>query len=292
VWEHDQQTITNLRNLGSTRRFEFLPLVDWFTDNDSLRGEPGVAYLIRTDNATILFDLGLNLHNADPSPLLENMERLGINIDEIDIIVISHKHDDHVGGRKWSEQNSFSFTNYQLELRPVPVYTPVEMTYPGLTPVFSQKPMEIAEGVATLGVINNPSFFIDMAEQALAIKVKDKGIVIISGCGHQSLIKLIDRTNILFDDPIYAVLGGFHYPVEEGRNIHSYYKYFVADKLPWEEFTIEDVYNNIDLLKSKNVQLVGLSGHDSCDKSLEAFKEAFGDAYRDIKVGQQIIIEN
>jgi 7,8-dihydropterin-6-yl-methyl-4-(beta-D-ribofuranosyl)aminobenzene 5'-phosphate synthase len=292
VWENDQQTLTRLRNLGSTKHFEMLPLIDWFTANDSLLGEPGVAYLIRTDEATILFDLGLNANDTDPSPLLQNMEKLGVSPDEIDMIVISHNHDDHVGGSRWSRQNSFSLTNYQPELKPIPVYTPVEMNYPGLTPVYSQKPVEIAEGVATIGVIYNPVFFTDIAEQALAVNVKDKGIVIISGCGHQSLIKIIDRAAILFDEPIYAVLGGLHYPVAEGRNIQWFYKYVVADKLPWEDFTVEDVQNNIGLLKSKHVELVGLSAHDSSDESIEAFKEAFGNAYVDILVGQKIIISN
>jgi 7,8-dihydropterin-6-yl-methyl-4-(beta-D-ribofuranosyl)aminobenzene 5'-phosphate synthase len=141
-------------------------------------------------------------------------------------------------------------------------------------------------------VIHNPVFFIDIAEQALAINVKDKGIIVISGCGHQSMKKILERSDLLFDQPVYAVLGGFHYPVEEGRNIGWIYKYVVVDKLPWERLTVEDVNDNIALLMAKDVQLAGLSGHDSCDKSIAAFKKAFGDNYVDIKVGQKIIISN
>lgn len=292
IWNHDQQTISKFDNIGTTERLEFLPLIDWFTADDSLVGEPGVSYLIRTDHATILFDVGLNAKQEDPSPLLHNMEQLGIGIDEIDMIVISHNHGDHVGGDKWGRMNSFSLTNYQMELDPIPVYTPNEMTYPGLTPTYTPKPVKIAEGVATIGVIHNPVFIIDIAEQALAINVKDKGIVVISGCGHQSMKKIMERTSILFDEPIYAVLGGFHYPVEEGRNIGWIYKYVVVDKLPWERLTLEDVEQNIALMKAKNVQQAGLSGHDSCDKSIAAFKEAFGNNYVDIKVGQKIVISN
>lgn len=31
--------------------------------------------------------------------------------------------------------------------------------------------------------------------------------------------KTIERSDILFKEPPYAVLGGFHYPVEPGRNM-------------------------------------------------------------------------
>jgi 7,8-dihydropterin-6-yl-methyl-4-(beta-D-ribofuranosyl)aminobenzene 5'-phosphate synthase len=289
IWAYDQANL-NFLDIGMTEKFEMVPLIDWFTVNDSLKGESGVSYLIKTDDATILFDLGLNANNSHPSPLLQNMDRLGINIDDIDVIVISHNHRDHTGGEKWSRTNSFSFTNYQLELAQIPVYTPVEMSYPGLITYYTPKPIKLSEGVTTIGVIHNPIFMSDIAEQALAINVKNKGIVIVSGCGHQSMIKIIERTNILFKEPIYGVLGGFHYPIEEGRNITWIYKYFVVDKLPWERLTLKDIYDNIEILKTKDVKLVGISGHDSCDKSIEAFKKEFGESYIDIKVGQKIVL--
>jgi 7,8-dihydropterin-6-yl-methyl-4-(beta-D-ribofuranosyl)aminobenzene 5'-phosphate synthase len=292
IWNHDQKTIRKLKDIGSTKHFEMIPLIDWFTSNDSLIGEPGVSYLIKTDEATILFDLGLNEKDENPSPLLKNMNRLGIKLEDIDIIVISHNHDDHVGGTKWAENNTFSLTNYQLHLKQMPVYTPIVMRYPGLNPTYSPSPAKIAKGVATIGVIHNPVFFTDIAEQALAINVENKGIIIITGCGHQSIEKILDRTDKLFDEPLYGVLGGFHYPIEEERNIAWYMKYFIVGILPWERFTVEDVKKNCELLKAKNVKLVGLSGHDSSDGSIEIFKQAFPDSYVNIKVGEKIYLGN
>ena len=288
IWNHDQQTIKNLKDIGSTKHFEMIPLIDWFKCSDSLVGEPGVSYLIKTDQATILFDLGQNEKDEDPSPLQKNMKRLGINPEDIDIIVISHNHDDHVGGGKWAENNTFSFTTYQPHLKKMAVYTPVEMTYPGLNPAYTPLPTKIAKGVATIGVIHNPVFFADIGEQALAINVENKGIVIITGCGHQSLEKILKRTDRLFDEPLYGVLGGFHYPIEEGRNIVWYQKYFIVGKLPWERFTVEDVKANCELLKNRNVKLVGLSGHDSSEESISIFRQVFPGSYVDIKVGEKI----
>jgi metal-dependent hydrolase (beta-lactamase superfamily II) len=287
IWNHDQRTVKKLKDIGSTKHFEMIPLIDWFT-SDSLTGEGGVSYLIRTDEATILFDLGVNGKDEDPSPLLGNMARLGINPEDIDIIVISHNHGDHVGGDQWAERNTFSFTNYQLPLKQMPVYTPVEMSYPGLNPIYSPLPVKIARGVATIGVIHNPVFFADIEEQALAIHVENKGIIIISGCGHQSIEKILQRTELLFDEPLYGILGGFHYPMEEGRNITWIYKYIVVGKLPWERLTVEDIKMNCALLKARSVKLVGLSAHDSSDKSISVFRQEFPGAFVDIRVGERI----
>lgn len=47
---------------------------------------------------------------------------------------------------------------------------------------------------------------------------------------------------------------------------------------------------SVALLAASHPTLVGLSAHDSCDWSVGRFRDAFGDNYRDIKVGREIII--
>lgn len=291
IWINDQKTLEILDNIGYTERFEMIPLIDWFTKDSSLIGEAGVSYLIRTDNATILFDVGQNLNNSHPSPLLHNMKQLGISLDEIDIIVISHNHGDHVGG-SWADKNTFSLTNHQIDLGEKTVYTPTVMTYPELKPTYSRKPIKIAEGVTTIGVIPCPLFFTYFGEQALAINVKDKGIVIISGCGHQTIEKLVLRSEVLFNEPIYGLLGGFHLPVSEGRNIGEIYKYYITGRLPWDPLTLEDIQKDIDFLMNHEIKILGVSSHDSCDESINAFKKAFKNNYYDITVGQNITLNN
>ena len=66
--------------------------------------------------------------------------------------------------------------------------------------------------------------------------------------------------------------------------------YIGTGKVPWKPITIEEVQNNIDLLKEHNPGVVGLSPHDSCDASLAAFRQAFPGIYREIKVGEKIVI--
>jgi 7,8-dihydropterin-6-yl-methyl-4-(beta-D-ribofuranosyl)aminobenzene 5'-phosphate synthase len=290
IWHHDQHTLTHIDNIGVTEHLEILPLIDWFTEEESLKGEAGVAYLIRTDQAVILFDLGRNPQNVDPSPLIRNMEKLGITIDVIDFIVISHNHGDHTGGGKWSRQNTFSFTGHQIELEEKQIYTPEEMTYPGFQPIHASKPVKICEGVGTTGVIPGPLFFSDIGEQALLVNVKDKGIVAISGCGHQTMEKLVMRTELLFDEPIYGILGGFHLPISTGRNIGVFYQYLVTGHLPWDPLTREDIENHVKMLNRTGVKIVGISAHDSCDESIDIFRKAYKDNYRDIIVGRKITL--
>lgn len=288
IWSYEQQSLNRINELGTIRKVEIIPIIDWFTESDSLRVESGVSYLIRTDSLTLLFDLGLNKNQEHPSPLLHNMDQLEINTNEIDCIFISHDHGDHVGGHKWWQSKSFSLTNNQINLDGIQVFTPIKLTYPGIHPQITNKPAVISCGIATTGAISNPIMFMDIAEQALVLNVKDKGLIIILGCGHQGVEKLLQRCRLLFSQPIYAILGGFHYPLNEERNIDWTYKYFVTEKLPWELLSTEDVKRNINLLKSAGVKYVGVSGHDSCDKALDLFKQEFGENYFTIKVGQKI----
>ncbi|KON27509.1 hypothetical protein AC480_04550 [miscellaneous Crenarchaeota group archaeon SMTZ1-55] len=298
-WQHT--TVEKITTWGATRKLTLLPLVDWKTRQPTLQTELGVAYHLQTDTQSILFDLGLNAHQHHPSPLLHNMTQLGITLNDIDTIVISHNHGDHVGGSTWSRKNTFSVTATQLPLTEILVYTPVPMTYPGLTPIHANAPTIIGTGVATIGTISNQLFGEQLKitpigrthEQAVAINVKDKGVVLIIGCGHQTLPKILKRTEALFDEPLYGVIGGLHYAVDggpfelKGMTLH---KYFGTGKLPWRPITRQELQDNIALLQSHDPKIVALSPHDSSPISLQALKQAFPTAYIDLSVGEPIII--
>src|SRR5215203_2053822 len=84
-WQSTQ--ITQIANLGTTRALEIIPLVDELASGTEFQAEHGVSYLIRTDEATILFDVGQNTNATDPSPLQANMQRLDISPNDAQIIV-------------------------------------------------------------------------------------------------------------------------------------------------------------------------------------------------------------
>jgi len=47
---------------------------------------------------------------------------------------------------------------------------------------------------------------------------------------------------------------------------------------------------DIAFLQHRNPQLVSLSPHDSCDWSIEAFRSAFGEGYRELRAGETISV--
>jgi glyoxylase-like metal-dependent hydrolase (beta-lactamase superfamily II) len=87
-----------LKDFGSTRRLEILPLYEEVGDQRIYQIGHGLSYLIKTDSATILMDVGNNLTEADISPLSLNMKALNVSWDQIDAVILSHFHPDHVGG--------------------------------------------------------------------------------------------------------------------------------------------------------------------------------------------------
>jgi 7,8-dihydropterin-6-yl-methyl-4-(beta-D-ribofuranosyl)aminobenzene 5'-phosphate synthase len=272
--EWQTATVQRLGDFGSTETLEILPLIDEAASREDLMSEHGVAYLIRTDHRTILMDLGWNAAGTEPSPLLHNMQRLDIGLEDIDTIVISHLHPDHVGGLSRWLRSTFSFGKEQVDLGDKQVYAPAPLTYPNLTPTVAAEPTVISNGVATTGAIG----FVDVfplslwqprrAEQALAVNVADRGIILITGCGHPSLDRLVARAQAPFDEPIVGIVGGLHY----------------------ENMSADEVLPHIRYLQELKPQLVALSPHDSSAAAIGAFRDAFPDVYRDIEVGHPIKI--
>jgi 7,8-dihydropterin-6-yl-methyl-4-(beta-D-ribofuranosyl)aminobenzene 5'-phosphate synthase len=272
----DAQTLStaNPLEIGETSTLKILPLYE-NAAQAGLQSGHGVSYLIRTDSATILFDLGNNMTTASPSPLIQNMESLGILLDEVDMIVLSHRHPDHVGGQNWWIERTFSLDGMtQPVLGTMPVYVPEEMTYPGSNLSLAKMPVRLAEGVATTGIIPYAQPFpIWLAmpkgdEQALAVNVAGQGIVLITGCGHMGLEALLERADSVFDVPVVGVVGGLHYGNPD----------------------IASLQPQIQLIKELDPVVVALSPHDSGPAVLDAFAKEFPHAYTHVMVGQSIQI--
>jgi 7,8-dihydropterin-6-yl-methyl-4-(beta-D-ribofuranosyl)aminobenzene 5'-phosphate synthase len=283
---------SKLYNIGCVENLSITPLVDWHADATGYKTEMGVSYLIETDEHTILFDLGYNKNEENPSPLTHNMRKLGVEMSDIDMIFISHNHFDHVGGKKWSAGNTFSPENEQIDLGEKEIYTPIKMTYPGQNPVTTREPQKLATGIATIGTIPRELITGKIEEQSLAINIKDKGILLVVGCSHQTLPKIIKRSQDIFDEPIYGIIGGLHFPVPEGRLkmlgglIDG--QRWASGNGPLDPISQEDVERNIQLMKKIGLKIVGVGGHDSSDDMIELLRNEFGEKYRDVKVGKKI----
>lgn len=283
---------------GSVKSCSVMPLVDFYANSGKLKTEAGVSYLIKADGVSILLDTGFNAKREHPSPLLHNMNELGVKSGDIDMIFISHIHLDHIGGFLNQRKKVFSISGGDVRLREIPVYAPGKISpsrdNPGPRVEIVTEPKVLMPGIASIGVTPRALFLIGRTEeQSLAINVKGKGIVLIIGCGHQSIERIIERTKMLFNEPIFAIIGGLHLPVHGGRPIMGFIniQHIVgADRPPWKGVNEDDVRSAIDVIKKENPRIVSLSPHDSSDWSLKEFENAFGNEYTALQAGKEIRI--
>lgn len=174
-----------------------------------LRTGWGLSFLV--DNR-ILFDTG-----EKGEWLFENLELLGIDIQKVEEVVISHDHWDHWGGL-WDI----------LKIRPnIKVYI-----CPRFGKEFKEKSLElkaqlievskftgITQDIYLTGEIPGSYRGKYIAEQALVIKT-GKGLTIITGCAHPGILKIIEKTKNAFPDvKIYSVFGGFHLMESDKRAV-------------------------------------------------------------------------
>lgn len=291
------QHVATLGPIGTTATLRVLPLVDWHAGRPDLVGDAGVSYWIETDSARILFDTGNNSKGAAPSPLEHNMAALGVGLDEVDIVFISHAHVDHVGGPKWTDGSvtgsTFGIGNTQPSLAGKRAYVPTEMSYPGLEPTVTRAPTILGAGFATTGTIPRQVVLGRIEEQALVIHVEGKGLVLIVGCGHQTMRHLLDRVEAAFDAPLYGIIGGLHYPVPKGR--FRWWGVDVQRRLasgtgPLSPLTEEDVRADIALLARHDIGFVAIGGHDSSEEAIGWFRDRFGAASHSLRIGEPLVV--
>lgn len=215
----------------------------------TLLAEHGLSCLIKVcvgdEEHTVLMDAAVT-----PACLFNNAKLLKADLNKLEAIILSHGHPDHffgleellkfIAGEKKKEIPLFLHPDAFLERRiNIPaVGHPVSMPAlnegilkaAGAIPIKSEKPVTIAGGlIYTTGEVEHITSFekgFPLAEakidgnwvadpfrddQGIIIKVKGKGLVVISGCAHAGIINTVEYAKKLAGmDKVYAVLGGFH----------------------------------------------------------------------------------
>jgi 7,8-dihydropterin-6-yl-methyl-4-(beta-D-ribofuranosyl)aminobenzene 5'-phosphate synthase len=184
----------------------------------------GFSCLVRLPKRTILFDTG-----GDSATLLYNMFQLQINPKEVEAVVLSHGHGDHVGGLGGFLELNSNVTVYLP--RSFPQMFKDDVSYLGAKVEEVYQAGELMPGVYSTGELGG-----GIKEQSLIITTS-QGLAIITGCAHPGVVPIIQRAKeVVPDSKLYLALGGFHLggvsPAEMESIIASFRRLGVARVAP------------------------------------------------------------
>ncbi len=246
-----------------------LTVVSEFEHEDGFMGEPGVSYLLRTDRGSLLYDIGFGPQHTT---FANNFSLLGLRMEEVDALVISHLHADHMGGLKAQRRRRVTLPEAFGPAGGKPCYLPDTAQAEGFDVRITDGPRMLEGGIASTGPLARALYFLGLTEeQALVAHVKGKGLVVLTGCGHPTIEVILRMVRRLSNEPIYAIGGGWHFPVTAGRGNYGglQIQMIVGTGKPWwERVTDEDLTRTIRAIRKENPQRVLLSAHDTCDHAL------------------------
>ena len=217
----------------------------------------GLSFLI--DNR-ILFDTG-----EKGEFLIDNIDKMKIDLSLIESVVISHDHWDHTGGlweilKRRKNINVYVCSGFGASFK--------HKIFEYFVKVFETDNFtRVTSGIYSTGGIIGVYKGTNMSEQALIIKT-EKGFSVITGCAHPGIIKMLERVKAqLTIQEFYTVLGGFHL----------------------KDHSIKDVKEIVKKFTELKVKRVGPT-HCSGLNAEQVFREKYGDNFIEAKVGQVINI--
>jgi 7,8-dihydropterin-6-yl-methyl-4-(beta-D-ribofuranosyl)aminobenzene 5'-phosphate synthase len=210
-----------------------------------LMAEHGFSALVTvrrgTTTTTLLFDTGLS-----PDAMVTNADRLGVELSEIQAVVLSHGHFDHAGGLAGLARKRGSlpmvvhpliWTRRRLavpgrEPDEMPTLSKRALESNGLAVIERREPSLLADGcVLITGEVDRTTEFergmppahqawtgstwqhdpLVIDDQALVVHLRGRGLVVLTGCGHAGAVNIVRHAQRLTAVPtLHALLGGLH----------------------------------------------------------------------------------
>lgn len=206
-------------------------LVENTSASSEYKSKHGLCLYIQTANHKILFDLGQN------GLFLENARKMGVNIKEVDTVVISHGHADHAGALSLFLQNNHCAKIYVRESAFDKHYTKVlglpfsvgldsslrdnnqivfsngvEVIDDELT-LFSDvetKELTSSSNRALLAEINGKKQLDDFRHEQNLLITEGNKTVLFAGCAHAGIVNIKARAEQLTNGNPLKIIGGFH----------------------------------------------------------------------------------
>jgi 7,8-dihydropterin-6-yl-methyl-4-(beta-D-ribofuranosyl)aminobenzene 5'-phosphate synthase len=232
--------------LPSDERVERAPLAKGKVRRPPLLAEHGFSILVEVigDNAAhrVFMDFGISNIGVP-----HNLKVLEIDVNTVEAFVVSHGHHDHVGaiaeilgGLSTKPRPVVVHPDAFLNTRFHKFPDGKEVPIPGLKKgIIEETGNEVIDGrspvllasdyILALGEIPRVNDFEKgmltayyekdgkvykdhiMDDKGIVLDLKDKGLVVITGCGHSGIINTIRHAqSITGVDKIYCVMGGFH----------------------------------------------------------------------------------
>jgi 7,8-dihydropterin-6-yl-methyl-4-(beta-D-ribofuranosyl)aminobenzene 5'-phosphate synthase len=207
-------------------------LYDSFGKNPSLTMDWGFAALVEYGGKRILFDTGNNAKIFE-----HNVKAVGVDLGNLDFVVMSHRHGDHMGGLA-----------YLLKVNPtVKIYAPKERSgvygddqpsstwyrkdaslpaeqryysgappeiihmgeaWPGANFQLIDRNTEIAPGMYLIALVSERPGTLELHELSLAIRTPD-GLVLVVGCSHPGVEHIVQEATAIHPH-INILFGGLH----------------------------------------------------------------------------------
>ena len=215
-------------------------LYDAFGKPSAMQKDWGFAALVEYGGKRILFDTGDN-----PDILASNAKAKGVDLSQLDFVVISHRHGDHMGGMEYllsvnpkvkiyAPKENFGVFGFSL---PSTFYRkdeslPVEQRYyDGAPPQVMKfgsawpranfelidKTTEIAPGIQLISLVSDKPTTLELHELSLVIDTPE-GIVLVVGCSHPGIDKVVEAASMI-DKHIHLIVGGLHMVVAKDPDI-------------------------------------------------------------------------
>ncbi|MEJ2280476.1 MAG: MBL fold metallo-hydrolase [Candidatus Bathyarchaeota archaeon] len=206
-----------------------------------------VKLFVKNTVHTILFDTGFSSLGV-----VTNAKRMGIKLTDIEHIVLSHGHYDHFGGLVKITKNigkkelpiivhqdalkirgkkiqDGSFTEYPRfpeETNVMGKFLKIKHSTLFCNSMFLvtgeiERKTNFEKGLLNNFVFSNGKWVPDpwiLDDQALILNVKNKGLIVVSGCAHAGIINTIRfAQKITGAKKIFSIIGGFHLGKDENR---------------------------------------------------------------------------